>query len=242
MPPHTDPPDALLKRFKETMGEDITIPKIVLTPRAQAKERTDAAIREARRLNPDLLHRATSCPTLPMVLPPKVSAKLEPDPWPERSLAFVLPGSTPAAGQGAAGAVSAGVEEAVEEEILVAPPDLEATRSSVLEKPTRERLKGSGADVAGLLGWIATGKVEEEIEQLPEVGDGTRLGCCTARSGKLYSVRSRLYRLQMLEAFESSRRDLHNALLRTALKSLFLHSAQCGFESRPPVSGQGVRV
>ena len=42
----------------------------------------------------------------------------------------------------------------------------------------------------------------------------------TARSGKLYRARSRLYRSQILQGnipSESSRRDLHNALLCTVL-------------------------
>ena len=44
---------------------------------------------------------------------------------------------------------------------------------------------------------------------------------CVAGCGKLWRARSRLYRSQILQvntyAFESSRRDLHNALLCTAL-------------------------
>jgi len=63
-----------------------------LTPRAKAKERTQAAIDEARRMDAGLLERAMSCPTLPMRLPPKVSVRLEAaDPWPERSLEIVAP-------------------------------------------------------------------------------------------------------------------------------------------------------
>merc|ERR1719440_2662458 len=55
------------------------------------------------------------------------------------------------------------VAASIEVKFPEALPDLEATRSSVRENPTRERLKGSDADVAGLLDWIARGKLEEEV-------------------------------------------------------------------------------
>ena len=47
---------------------------------------------------------------------------------------------------------------------------------------------------------------------------------CTRRAGKLYKARSRLYRSQLLlvntkYSLDSSRRDLHNALLCTVLES-----------------------
>ena len=44
-------------------------------------------------------------------------------------------------------------------------------------------------------------------------------GICTRRAGKLYKARSRLYRSQIYYSLESSRRDLHNALLCTVLES-----------------------
>ena len=54
----------------------------------------------------------------------------------------------------------------------------------------------------------------------------TTWGICTRRAGKLYRARSRLYRSQLLQVdsnylCESSRRDLHNTLLCTALRSQF---------------------
>ena len=60
-------------------------------------------------------------------------------------------------------------------------------------------------------------------------------GKCLSRAyGRLYRARSRLYRSQILQVnmrlnyFESSRRDLHNALLCTALKShFFLQKKYC---------------
>jgi hypothetical protein len=89
--PRTDPPDALLKIFKGTMGEDTALPTVQLTPRGKAREKTQAAIDEARRMDPGLMDRALSCPTLPMQMPPKVTVKLEPVGRPGRSLEIVAP-------------------------------------------------------------------------------------------------------------------------------------------------------
>jgi hypothetical protein len=64
------------------------------------------------------------------------------------------------------------VAAAIEQNFPEALPDLEATRSSVLENPARDRLKGTDADVEGLLGWIARGKLAEEASAaVPENDD-----------------------------------------------------------------------
>merc|ERR1719379_2300611 len=64
------------------------------------------------------------------------------------------------------------VAASIEKNFPEALPDLEATRSSVLENPARERLKGTDADVTGLLDWIARGKLAEEANaMIPENDD-----------------------------------------------------------------------
>jgi len=64
-----------------------------------------------------------------------------------------------------------------------------------------------------------------DLLELPELLLQSDLGDLgSRRAGKLYKARSRLYRSQFLQvntkySYESTRRDLHNALLCTVLES-----------------------
>ena len=64
--------------------------------------------------------------------------------------------------------------------------------------------------------------LQANVHRLQQV---TTWGIFTRRAGKLYKTRSRLYRSQISQinttnSLESSRRDLHNTLLRTTLNQI----------------------
>ena len=63
-------------------------------------------------------------------------------------------------------------------------------------------------------------------------------GICTRRAGKLYKARFQVYRSQILQvnskySLESSRRDLHNALLCTVLNAQFIFIFQKSLKILP---------